>query len=56
MIEFPCLMMIDCINPRSINPYVFWRFFTSIQLLIELSIIISLFTSFWHSIDLSSII
>ncbi|MFS7986539.1 hypothetical protein Hanom_Chr11g01011491 [Helianthus anomalus] len=56
MIEFPFLMMIDCINPRSINPYVFWRFFTSIQLLTDLSIIICLFTSIWHSMDLSSII
>ncbi|KAJ0589630.1 hypothetical protein HanIR_Chr04g0188441 [Helianthus annuus] len=36
MNEFPCLMMIGCINPRSINPYVFCRFFTSIRLLIDL--------------------
>ncbi|KAJ0441244.1 hypothetical protein HanIR_Chr16g0795441 [Helianthus annuus] len=30
MNKFPCLMMIGCINPRSINPYVLCRFFTSI--------------------------
>ncbi|KAJ0591205.1 hypothetical protein HanIR_Chr04g0205791 [Helianthus annuus] len=56
MNEFPCLMMIGSINPRSINPYVFCRFFTSIRLLIDLSIILCFFTSIWLSIDLSSII
>ncbi|MFS7903884.1 hypothetical protein Hanom_Chr01g00029451 [Helianthus anomalus] len=57
MNEFPCLMMLGCINPRSINPYVFCRFFTSIRLLIDLSsILFCFFTSIWLSIDLSSII
>ncbi|KAJ0551755.1 hypothetical protein HanHA300_Chr07g0260611 [Helianthus annuus] len=56
MNEFPYLRIIGCINPRSINPYVFSRFFTSIRLLIDLSIILCFFTSIWLLIDLSSII
>uniref|UniRef100_A0A251SAN3 Uncharacterized protein n=1 Tax=Helianthus annuus TaxID=4232 RepID=A0A251SAN3_HELAN len=51
MNEFPCLMMIGCINPKSINPYVLCRFFTSIRLLIDLSIILCIFKSIWLSID-----
>ncbi|KAJ0533941.1 hypothetical protein HanIR_Chr09g0414181 [Helianthus annuus] len=38
MIELPSLMMIDRISRKSINPYVFWGFFTSILRAIDLSI------------------
>ncbi|MFS7930280.1 hypothetical protein Hanom_Chr04g00342381 [Helianthus anomalus] len=39
MIQFPCLIMFHLISPKSINPYQFCGFFSSILRANDLSII-----------------